>query len=211
MLRAIAKDPSTSVKMLHIGNSSIHCVLLHCQEWLWLCSGTSIVSLASVSVWLLKAASKKLLLFVQIYSQTWSHTEWVQGKRQSHMLCLYQSFTTGWDVYSVGSMSREVVFLHNFPGQWVYAISWSNKSSDTPLNLLHPFQDGSFYQGLRMWYTHRGSWYAKNLLVSNSNSIWNLKKKKKKSLCTTIKVFCSFITTPKHRARLHFLSLCFAH
>lgn len=105
---------------------------------------------------------------------TWSQTEWVQGKWQSLMLlCLYQSFTAGWDASSVGPINREVAFLHNFPGDWTHPISWRNKGSDSPRNLPNSFQDSPSHQGLISGIYLQEKLIFQNLFVSNPNE--NLK------------------------------------
>lgn len=105
----------------------------------------------------------------------WSETEWVQGKWQSLMLlCLYQSFTAGWDASSVRPINREVAFLHNFPGDWTHPISWRNKGSDSPRNLPNSFQDSPSHQGLRISGIYlQEKLIFQNLFVSNPNE--NLK------------------------------------
>lgn len=71
-----------------------------------------------------------------------SQTKCVQGKWQSLMLaCLCQSVISGSHASSAGSSNRESAFLHHFPEDWTYPISWKNKASDSPPSLPNPFQD----------------------------------------------------------------------
>lgn len=160
-VKAVEKGPSISVLMLFMVNLSFLCVQhMSGERLLWLrhrhgvpsfCCCVGLAASSRVAALSCSQHSPRVPAVTRAAHSTKSQTEWIQGKLQSLvLLCLYQSFTAGWDASSSGPINREVAFLHNFPEDWTHLSNWKEKGGDSPLDLLNSFQDSPSHEELRL-------------------------------------------------------------